>query len=446
MHTNNGHEVAVIVGDAAGIRDRGREIEDLGEQMLGASDILREIGDGATEERGRSIERIQKEVGDVHEELRLAGDRYKPTGTAMKAYGNTLESVQTAMRRIVLDAEQAKEVLDAKLAAAATATSAADAAADPAADDAAAVERAADLESTATTATNAVGPAQDELNEQFRLFDVEWDTWDAAYDAALTAVNDATEGNVTDDWTDDLAGVVEVVLEVLSWVGVALAIAALVIGGPLIAAIAAVVGIIALIGTIFLAMKGRRGTGDVVWAIVGILPFGKLGKLFQKGKRLTGLTEFFTGPFVDAVTPFRRMRALSGLADNAAGFRAGGMSQRAANGLAAQFGTEFTNFSGAGPRNILNRIIGGSSRGYSMAFAENFANLSAHHRSIVTPHLGVLSDVIASGGRSVPVSEAIINVAEFAVKKERQVEARVNDISGWAAPDPVDAWRAELSR
>ncbi|WP_351061584.1 hypothetical protein, partial [Psychrobacter sp. TB20-MNA-CIBAN-0197] len=78
--------------------------------------------------------------------------------------------------------------------------------------------------------------------------------------------------------------------------------------------------------TIFLAMKGRRGTGDVVWAIVGILPFGKLGKLFQKGKRLTGLTEFFTGPFVDTVTPFRRMRALSGLADNAAGFRAGGMS------------------------------------------------------------------------------------------------------------------------
>lgn len=447
MHTHNGHDVAVIVGDAAGIRDRGREIEDLGQQMIGASDILREIGDGASEEKGRSIEKIKQEVGDVHVELQLAGERYKPTGTAMKAYGNQLESVQIAMRRIVLDAEDAKERLDSKLAAAATASSTADAAPDPAADDVAAAAAVTQLNEAATTAANAVGPAQDDLDEQFRLFDTQWDTWDAAYNDALSAVNDATEGNVTDDWTDNVAGVVEVVLQVLSWVGVALVIAALVIGGPLIAAIAAVVGIIALIGTIFLAMKGRRTGEDIGWAVVGILPFGKLGKLFQQGQRLNGLRQFITGPFVETVTPFRRMRALNGLANNASGFRAAGMSQRAADGLAGQFGTVFRNFGGGRtPSAMWSRIIGGSSRGYAETFARNFDNLSAHHQSVVSPHLGVLSDVISSGSQGIVRSDAIATGTEWALRRGKQVYDRGSEIAEFAAPNPVDSWRAELSR
>jgi hypothetical protein len=454
MHTTNGHEVAVIVGDAAGIRDRGREIEDLGQQMIGAAGILREIGDGASEEKGRSIERIQKEVGDVHEELKLAGDRYKPTGTAMKAYGNQLESVQIAMRRIVRDAEDAKQKLDNKLRAAATAEATVS---DPyrlVPEDAESAAAEAELAEAATTAANAVGPARDELNEQFRLFDTEWDTWDAAYHDALTAVNEATDGNVTDDWTDNFAGVVEVALTVLSWVGVALAIAALIVGGPLFAAIAAVVGIIALIGTIFLAMKGRMGKGDVIWAIVGVLPFGKLGKLFQNGKRLKGLTEFFTGPVMEAVTPMRRMRALSGLANNGAGFRAAGLSQRAANGLAAKFstvfashGTVFTNFGGGlGGKAIWARIIGGSSRQYAVTFAQNFDNLTAHHQRLVSPHLGVLADVIESGSKNIHVADGIATGVEWGLRRGKQVVDRGNDVIEWAGPNPVDSWRAELTR
>ena len=94
--------------------------------MIGAADILREVGDGATEERGRSIEKIRSEVGDAHEELRKAGDRYKPTGGVMKSYGEKLADVQAAMRTIVSDAADAKAILDQKRAAAATAASTAD--------------------------------------------------------------------------------------------------------------------------------------------------------------------------------------------------------------------------------------------------------------------------------------------------------------------------------
>jgi len=55
LRTHRGHRVEVLEGNAQGVIDRGKEIEDLGEQMSGAADVLREIGDGASEERGRSI-------------------------------------------------------------------------------------------------------------------------------------------------------------------------------------------------------------------------------------------------------------------------------------------------------------------------------------------------------------------------------------------------------
>jgi hypothetical protein len=228
LRTHNGHRVEVLEGDAAGIVARGREIEDLGEQMIGAADILREVGDGATEERGRSIERIRSEVGDAHEELRKAGERYKPTGGVMKSYGEKLADVQAAMRTIVRDAADAKTALDQKPSAAASAASAAEDAPDADPSDATAVERNRRLQESAATAQTAAGNAEDELDAQYALFDSQWDLWDEAYETALRGITDATEGNVSDDWTDNLAGVVEVVLEVLAWAGVVLAIAALI--------------------------------------------------------------------------------------------------------------------------------------------------------------------------------------------------------------------------
>lgn len=444
LRTHRGHRVEVLEGDAQGIIDRGDEIEDLGEQMIGAADILREIGDGATEERGRSIERIRSEVGDAHEELRKAGERYKPTGTVMKTYGSKLADVQAAMRTIVTDATDAKAKLDGKRQAAATAAETASGAADPDPADPTAVERDRRLQQAATDAQDAVDSAEGDLDAQYALFDTQWDTWDEAYETALRGITDATEGNVSDDWTDNLAGVVEVVLEVLAWVGVALAIAAIIIGGPLIAVIAAIVGVIALIGTLFLYAKGRKGLGDVAWAVVGVLPFGKLGKLFQSGKRLTGIKEFLGGPYLEIATPIRRMTALRGLADPANLRAGGGLGQRAASGLASRLGRDFSAFQGAGPRNILNRIIGGSSRGYSLSVAQNFANLSAHHQRVITPHLGALADVISGGAKPVAVSEGVANALEFVVKRGRMVDGRITEANSWSAPSPVDAWRVQL--
>ncbi|WAB84815.1 hypothetical protein OVN20_04410 [Microcella daejeonensis] len=309
LRTHAGRRVEVLAGEPARIIARGEAIEALGAQMEGAAQVLRDIGDGAEEQKGRSIERIQQEVGDVHQELHRASQRYSPTGRIMRTYGQALDDVQVQMRRLVAEAEAAQaELIRRRSLAASAAAEAQDYTPDDA--DPSATTTADRLATTASSALLLADAAVDDLDAVLRAYDAEFETWDIAYEAALSGIEDATEGNVTDHWTDDLAGVVEEVLVVLQIAGVILAIAALVIGGPLFAALAALAGVLALLGTLYLAAKGRRNGSDIAWAVVGVLPFGKLGKVFQSGRRLTGIREFATGPVMEIVTPVRRLVAI----------------------------------------------------------------------------------------------------------------------------------------
>lgn len=450
MQTNNGHTVEVIEGNAAGIIQRGTDIEDLGEQMIGAASLLRQIGEGATEEKGRSIDKIRDEVGDVHEELQLAGERYKPTGSVMKTYGAKLEAVQIAMRRIVADAEDAARILDQKRGAAADAEASVSAAPDADPADATAVAAARVLGEAASDAGGAVTSAENDLDVEFGRFDDQWDTWDDAYEAALRGINDATDGNISDGWSDNLAGVVEVVLKVLSWVGVVLLVLALIIGGPIIGLIAAVVGIIALIGSIFLFAKGRISKGDLAWAIVGALPFGKLGKLFKAGTKLDKLSDFGKfagGPFVDGYDSVRRIQALQGLRSTAFGAGRQGLSVRAAQGYADAVTSKFGYFGGASarPSAVWQRISQGGNSVFADDFAARINTFSEHHSSLFRQSLGTnLSTMLAKAGDAPSNLEQALNIGNFVHSRFRQGDARIGDIQAIFAPNPVDTWRAQL--
>ncbi len=449
METKNGHKVEVIEGDADGIVARGREIEDLGDQMIGAAGVLKAIGDGATEQRGRSIESIQKEVGDAHEELKLAGERYQPTGTVMKDYGNKLALVQAAMRTIVADAEAAETALRQKQAAAEQAATTAGAADEPDPTDTTEVERVRQLEEAATTAGTAVGTAESDLDDQFALFDTQWDTWDRAYDDALAGINDATDGNISDGWRDNVSGFVEVALEVLSWVGVALLVLALVIGGPIIAILAVIVGVLALIGTLYLYSQGRRGRGDVGLAVIGVLPFGKLAKVFKGGDEIAaGLKGFLKGPFGEFAENFGRVRSLSGLVRGSySAARAGGQGRIRSLVHFGRVFTRFSNFGGAGVRNIPLRIVGGSNRAYTEAFADAFASFPASGQAALTAqlkNLPRLSSVLSTGQGPLTTADKIFNTGEFAMDRIIQGYSRSNAIRTQVQSGPVDTWRAQL--
>lgn len=442
--TRSGRRVEVLAGDPARIIARGEAIESLGAQMEGAAVVLEQISEGAQEQKGRSIEKIRDEVGDVHRELALAAARYSPTGAVMRRYGMALDDVTVEMRRIVPEAEAARDTLRARESDASSALAVSQGfevdATDPTSS-----TRADTLASAASTAAGLVTAANEELDSALREFDVQFDLWDAAYERALDGIEDATTGNITDDWTDDLAGVVEIVLKVLQVAGVLLALAALIIGGPLFAALAAIAGLLALLATLYLAWKGRRNGGDIAWAVVGVLPFGKLGKVFSSGNRVKGLKEFVTGPVMEIVTPVRRLISLRRMPTADVIRQGGGMGARAADGLARSLRQNLNAFTGAGPSGIVTRITQGSSRTWTTGMADAFANMSPHHRSLVAPHLGVLDDVVTK----VPVvtmPEMAINVVEFGVKRSNMAIQRSSDLLGALTEQPVDAWSAEINR
>lgn len=446
IHTNRQHRVHVIEGDADGIMARGREIENLGRQMIGAAGVLEAISEGATEEKGRSIERIRDEVGEAHAELKLAGERYRPTGTAMKEYGSSLGSVQAVLRSLVTEIETAKARLDSKRDVAADAAEAAEASeVFDASDDAARSRHQAD-NWQARDAGDAVNNAEAHLDGLLDDFDAQWDTWDAAYDLALGRINDATSGNITDDWTDDLAGVAEVVVDVLAVVGFVVAIAAIIIGGPILALIGAVIGVIALLATAFLYFKGRAGLDQLLWSIVGVLPFGKLGMLFKSGQRLQSL-KFLGGPIFEIAEQVGTLRSARGLVSGIASGTSNGLGSAARSGLASRVADTFAGirWGDIGSRSTaVNNLLRGSNGGWGANILADLGNYTAHHQ-------GAIRTVSGSGGlvdslSDLPnIGQQIFNAGDMGLK----TYSAANDAWGVAyeafTGSSEDAWRAHLA-
>ncbi|MBW9094422.1 hypothetical protein JNB62_12075 [Microbacterium jejuense] len=448
IRTNKNHRVHVIEGDASGIIARGQLIEDLGEQMIGAAGVLREIGDGATEEKGRSIEKIRDEVGDTHKELKLAGERYKPTGTAMKEYGSTLSTVQAALRSLVTEIENAKTQLDSKVETAQTAQQAADASADYDADDTAARGAHQADAWQARDAGIAADNARIHLNGLLDDFDTQWDTWDEAYDLALGRINSATHGNITDDWTDNLAGVAEVVVDVLSVVGFVVAIAAIVIGGPILMIVGAVIGAIALIATAFLYFKGRAGLDDLIWAVVGVLPFGKLGKLFKAGERMQAL-QIFKGPFADIAEGIGSLRSVRGAVSGIASGTGNGLGSVARSGLASRIADTFSGIRWgdiASRSTAINNLTRGGMGSWAANTLSDLGQFTSHHQNVVRTVAGDMLDNLSSVG-NITLAERIVNVGDVSVRTYGSGDDAFGVVTELfsGSDENVDSWRAQLA-
>ncbi|GAB2846548.1 hypothetical protein ACFQ0P_04725 [Microbacterium insulae] len=451
IYTKNQHRVHVIEGDAQGIIDRGREISRLGRQMIGAAGVLSAIADGAEEQKGRSIEKIREEVGDAHEELALAGERYKPTGTAMTTYGHALDGVQSKLRPLVLEIEEAKRQLDAKIAAAEDAQETA--------------EDSADYDPTDTTAKGthdadrwqareagiAAGNAQVYLDGLLEDFDSQWNVWDEAYDAALGAIEDATEGNVSDSWTDNIADIVQIIVDVVTVIGLVVTIAALVIGGPILALIAVALAVVVLLGTLILYDAGRATKGDLAWAIVGVLPFGRLGSLFKAGSRLQAL-KFLAGPVFeigDAIGDIRRLRGIRVAVETMG--TGHGLGNVARAGLASRIADTFSGLRlGDIGRGTLWANINRGGGAWTVNIADEFAAYSSHHQSVVNA-VSDASDIVSRGTEVIDLPQRVANWGDFVVKglgfgrdTAQQVGSAVEP--QFELPAEIDTWREQLSR
>lgn len=269
------YEILEIEGSAFDIERRGIEIETLGDEMVAAADLLDRINLGA-QCRGKSLDAIKDKVGDMTGDLRTAGERYRPSGTAILQYGRALDGVQSSLRALMPDLEEAWREYESVR------------------NDFSSDSQLPEPEEGATdTRTNEgdVDTAREDWEALALRYEGVYDTWWSAYDDARQGVKDANDDGVEDGWLDNAMPFLEVLGDILSYAGIVLAIAACIIGGPFILA-AALVGLAALAVTC-LKVAGGRGTGvDILVAAIGVFPFGKAFSAFKAVRAASGAGRF----------------------------------------------------------------------------------------------------------------------------------------------------------
>lgn len=370
-----GREIKTLDGNAETIVSRGNSITTLGEQMISSAALLEAIADGASGQKGLAVEKLQEVVGDCHEELKLAGERYKPTGPVLVIYGNVLAEVQPLIKTAVANCEadwktyQTKQsgVWDAQMAYYPTVPAAGcEEPEDPADARKDAVEDAQGL------ADSAYG----DWKVEAKIFDTHYDTWEAAFDKAAQDIGTANSGGIEDSTWDDIDGFVAGALEVLKWVGLALAILGVIVGGPFIAALAAIAAIATLLLTIYSFARGNSSALDLVLAVVGVIPFGSLGKLFS-GNKLGFLDDMAGG----LLTSGGRANIIGDFRAMGSGFNAG-FAFAQGGGIQKFFGglnggrANWMSHNGGGFNNIMMRLFTG--RSSDELFDPNFLGNAMH--------------------------------------------------------------------
>ena len=311
-----GRRIDTLDGDAGTIIRRGDRIASIGRQMVQSADVLEDLAGGEDGQRGKAIDKVREIVGDTYVELRRAGNMYAPTGPVLADYGRAVASVQPLLAAAVGNCERAWTTYDA---APGYRGGRPWTAADP------------DAEDELGEQDDRKDDLYDDWRAEAGVFDRHYDTWEDAFDHAANSVGDVLDGAIKDGFWDNVDGVLAVVLEVLGWVGLIVAIAGIIIGGPIFALIGAVIGVVTLLLTAYQVLRSDAGMDKLIIALIAVIPFGKVGSLFQ-GK--PGLLAF-GGEMVTAFRPsawsaaggqLRNMSMLSnfaggGLAGAGAAFR-----------------------------------------------------------------------------------------------------------------------------
>jgi len=381
MQTNKGRDVEVVAGDAEAIATRGTEIKELGDSMVAAAVTLKGIKDDKIAGEGYAMDKIKDVVGDVHKDLDEAGRRYKPAGSTLGTYATALETAQSHMRTIVADCQASLTALQTAQSDAADAASALDAHENstqlnpPKPEEAAASTTAGNaLASEASGAASALSTARTTHDDNLDAFDGEYDAWHEAYETAVSDLHDANEIGEDSRW-ENIAGVLAVISEWVSWIGLAIAVLGLIIGGPFFLIAALVVGVIALALTVALMFDGRKGWGDLAWAIVGILPIGKLGKIFKGNAKFV---DEFVAQFRNPVQQMTRLRGLSGTGSPWSGIVANNFSAYA--GRVAGVQRHGANWQAG----LTERFLFGANRSFGVAFSDAVASTGPRFQETLT--------------------------------------------------------------
>ncbi|SDS23778.1 hypothetical protein [Agrococcus carbonis] len=282
-YTTKARHIVEFQQDGSDIVSLGWDIWYLGLYMDTAADIMQKLASGDDGQQGEAVDELRKKVGDAHVQLHLASELYMPIGSALKHYG--AEVRDTIRPQINTRHQTASDAWNTYVAL-------------PGDKDGRSYflgigkpEEGSPEEEQHEAEDQAKLQAWNDWIDAADSYDAAYDTWETAWNSAVDEIDDGFSDDLKDSRWEKFKQFLDVALEVLKWAGLIVGILALVIGGPILAAIAAAIAVVALVGTLILAFEGDRSWGDVAWAVIDVIPVGKLGKLFQAGEKMKFVKE-----------------------------------------------------------------------------------------------------------------------------------------------------------
>jgi hypothetical protein len=272
-HTPKGTMIDMLRGDADEVKTRGQQIVDLGTDMSSAWRLISRLVDDGAEMEGQSIEKLRELCEKVSSDLSDAADLYAAVGPHILQYGNDLATSKAVIDPLVTDLLDLWDEYYTLSHSAETAEGAVPREPD---DDADADEKSA-YDTASANAEEKRGLAtakKTEWNEKAAAYDDAWDDWFDAFDAAAKNIKEGFSGKIEDSWKDDVRGALEFAANVLAVAGIVLAVLAIVIGGPIIAALAAIVAVATLAVALTRKLAFDDGSWwDVAFGVIGVIPF-----------------------------------------------------------------------------------------------------------------------------------------------------------------------------
>lgn len=294
---NRQYLAAELDGSPDGIERAGNHYIEIGAKMSATADELQKLGDGE-KYTAKSLDTVRESARELHGELRKVGTRYEKTGPVLVTYAGALRTARNttvdplverieAAHRAHLDAVEARRAAQDKVDDNNTTWIWEDEATD--------AEKAA-ASGALSEAQSAESDAATALDALWVSFESGFADWDTAYDAAVGGIESAIEASGVDDsWWEDLLDGIATVATVVGTIAV---IAALVIGGPILLAIAAVASIVALTAHCIMMACGSKRVSwtDIAFDAIGVLPFlGAFGKGLKAGQGVMGSLRAATG-------------------------------------------------------------------------------------------------------------------------------------------------------
>lgn len=277
-YTQQNRQIREITQDGSDINMLGWDIWYLGLWMETSADTMKTLADSSDGQQGKSVDALREKVGDAHVQLALASELYMPLGQALKDYGSELrDTIKTLVNTAQGDAFEKWTTYTGL----------------PGDKDGRSYflgigkpEEGSPEADEHETEDAAKEQAWQDWIGAAGAYDTAYDTWETAWNSAVNTIDEAFSDDLKDSGWEKFKEGFNWVADKLSWVAMGLGIAALIIGGPILAALAAVAAVALLAMTLVQFAYGDKTLADVGWEIAGLLPVGKLGKLFQKGQKM----------------------------------------------------------------------------------------------------------------------------------------------------------------